>query len=124
MGVSMSTRFRVCSTPGCPTVHNNAGSRCDIHESSAKRSHWDRTKAYNTKGHRIRFRAAVLRRDPICVLCQVRESREADHHPRSRTELIELGLDPNDPQYGRGLCTPCHSKETALHQPGGWNSST
>jgi len=36
--------------------------------------------------------------------------------------LISQGLNPDDPKYGRGLCSPCHSKETAEHQPGGWNA--
>ena len=117
----MTTQYRLCSTPNCPDVHNLPSSRCPAHEQQAKQSHWDRSKAYNTKGHRVRFRLAVLRRDPICILCQQRESNEADHWPRSREELLTLHLDPNDPQYGRGLCAPCHKAQTAAHQPGGWN---
>jgi 5-methylcytosine-specific restriction protein A len=46
----------------------------------------------------------------------------ADHYPLSRKELIDAGLDPNDPQHGRGLCKPCHDRETAQNQPGGWNA--
>ncbi|MEU6709988.1 hypothetical protein ABZ897_00800 [Nonomuraea sp. NPDC046802] len=50
-------------------------------------------------------------------------STVADHHPLSRRELVARGLDPDDPQYGRGLCTSCHGKETAANpeQAGGWN---
>ena len=118
----MPSRFRVCSTPGCPEVHNLPGSRCANHEQHAKQTHWQKSSDYNTKGHRIRFRLAVLRRDPICTLCGLREANEADHHPRSREELVALHLDPNDPQYGRGLCGACHKAQTALHQPGGWNA--
>ncbi|MFD9064197.1 HNH endonuclease [Kitasatospora purpeofusca] len=70
--------------------------------------------------HRARFRAAVLRRDPRCVLCRKALATEADHYPLSRRTLVERGLDPDDPQHGRGLCKPCHSRETAEHQPGGW----
>lgn len=112
---------RVCSTPGCPNIHDGATSRCPTHEGQAKRTHWEKTRAYSTKGHR-QFRAHVLRRDPICVLCELRESTVADHHPRSRRELEALGLNPNNPDYGRGLCVPCHNAETAAHQPGGWNA--
>jgi 5-methylcytosine-specific restriction protein A len=45
----------------------------------------------------------------------------ADHWPLSRRELVEQGLDPDDPKHGRGLCTSCHSRSTAREQPGGWN---
>ncbi|MFD5468884.1 holin [Streptomyces sp. NPDC127105] len=71
--------------------------------------------------HREKFRGPVLARDPICVVCGKAPSTEADHWPRSRKQLLAAGLDPNDPQYGRGTCKPCHSSETARHQPGGWN---
>lgn len=115
-------RHRVCSVAGCPTIHDGTTSRCPTHEQAAKQAHWTRTKGYNTKGHRITFRLAVLRRDPICVLCGVRESTDADHHPRERQTLIDLGLNPNDPAHGRGLCSQCHKTETAANQPGGWNA--
>jgi len=44
-------------------------------------------------------RRRVLRRDPLCVLCEQRPSTEVDHigdrHDHSEANL-------------RGLCTPCH----------------
>src|SRR6478672_4219530 len=113
-------RPRICSQPGCPTIHDGPGSRCATHEVEAKRTHWDKTKAYNTKGHR-RFREQVLRRDPICVLCDVAQSVVADHYPKGRDELLALGLNPNDARYGRGLCTRCDKTQTAARQPGGWH---
>jgi len=112
--------MRVCSTPGCATIHNGTDSRCPTHLHTAKQTHWAKTRAYNTKSHRT-FRAAVLRAHPICNLCGLRESNVADHHPKSRNDLIALHLNPDAPQYGRGLCKPCHDRETAHHQPGGWN---
>lgn len=36
-----------------------------------------------------------------------------DHHPYERRQLIDMGLDPNDPQYSRGICKPCHDAKTA-----------
>jgi 5-methylcytosine-specific restriction protein A len=48
-------------------------------------------------------------------------SQHADHHPLSRRELVERGLNPDDPKHGRGLCHAHHSSETSQHQPGGWN---
>ena len=73
--------------------------------------------------HRNRFRAGVLTVNPWCVLCG-KQATVADHYPQSRRELVAAGLDPNDPQYGRGLCQPCHSKATAEYpaQRGGWNA--
>lgn len=75
------------------------------------------------KAHRELFRAPVLERDPVCVLCGTTPSTHADHWPRSRKQLIAQGLDPDNPQYGRGLCASCHSRETANApgQAGGWN---
>lgn len=111
--------MRVCSVHGCPEVYPKAeGSRCLTHRRDADRARGSR--GYATKGHRA-FRTAVIQRDPICVLCRLRPSTVADHHPYSRRDLIEAGLNPNDPRHGRGLCKPCHDSETARHQPGGWN---
>lgn len=114
--------MRVCSVPGCATIYDGKQSRCDVHETVAKRKHWDATAGYNTRGHRQRFRPQVLAKDPVCVVCMLAQSTVADHYPLSRVELIAQGLDPNDPIHGRGLCSSCHNKETATHQPGGWNS--
>lgn len=114
--------MRVCSVPGCPELYPGKHSRCPTHRKQADQARgtaYDR--GYNTPGHRA-FRAAVLTRDPICVLCKQAFSTIADHHPRSRKELIELGLNPNDPDAGRGLCKPCHDTATAAHQPGGWHA--
>lgn len=109
----------ICSVPDCPEYTD--GGRCQDHRREAElRRGTARQRGYG-RGH-LRFRAAVLARDPVCVLCQQRPSQHADHHPLSRRELVEQGLDPNDPQRGRGLCQPCHSSETAVHQPGGWNA--
>ena len=115
--------MRVCSVSGCPTVYDGTSSRCATHDAEANKKHWTKTRGYNTKGHRLRFRPGVLNRDPICVICELRQSVVADHYPLGRDELIDQGLDPNDPQYGRGLCTECDRKQTAERQPGGWNAT-
>ncbi len=110
--------MKVCSTPRCPTLVT-AG-RCPKCEAEAEARRGSASqRGYTSAGHR-RFRTAVLRRDPLCVLCQA-PSTVADHHPLSRRELVEQGLNPNDPECGRGLCASCHGKETGRHQPGGWN---
>lgn len=114
--------MRVCSQPGCPTIYDGTASRCPAHRKQAEQAHSRKGKGYKTKAHLIGFRAAVLRRDPICVLCGVAQSTDADHYPTSRVDLIDQGLNPNDPVYGRGLCHPCHSRSTSHEQPGGWNA--
>jgi 5-methylcytosine-specific restriction protein A len=72
--------------------------------------------------HRTRFRTAVLRRDPVCVVCCDDLSTVADHYPKTLRQLKAEGLDPTDPKHGRGLCKRCHDRHTALTSPGGWNA--
>jgi 5-methylcytosine-specific restriction protein A len=115
--------MRVCSTPSCPTIYDGRESKCPTHRKQADTARGTASeRGYNTRGHRA-FRVAVLTRDYICVMpgC-LAFATVADHYPRSKRELIDAGLNSNDPQYGRGLCHRCHSIETAQHQPGGWHA--
>ena len=111
-------RWKSCTVPGCPVLVPAGMGRCTGCERAAEaRRGGARERGY---GHsHERFRRMVLRRDLACVLCGA-ASTEADHYPLSRRELVAAGLNPDDPQFGRGLCKSCHSKQTALHQPGGW----
>jgi len=113
---------RACSQHGCGTLVEVGQGRCDDckHEAEARRG-TPAQRGYDSV-HRLLFRDAVLARDPICKACLKHWSTVADHYPLSRRELVEVGLDPNDPQYGRGLCKGCHDKHTAQAQPGGWNA--
>jgi len=115
--------MRVCSVAGCPEIYpRGEGSRCAKHRAHADRARGTPAeRGYTSAGHTRRFRPHVLARDPICVVCDRAESTVADHYPRSKRELERLGLDSNDPQYGRGLCKRCHDSETARNQPGGWH---
>jgi 5-methylcytosine-specific restriction protein A len=111
--------LRVCPVPGCPNL--TPGGRCTEHQRQADRARGTASqRGYTSAGHRA-FREQVLARDPVCKVCRQQPSTVADHYPTSRRDLLEQGLDPNDPVHGRGLCLPCHSRETAEHQPGGWN---
>jgi 5-methylcytosine-specific restriction protein A len=111
---------KVCSTPGCPNIVDHG--RCpDCTAKAETRRGTARQRGYDER-HARRFRRAVLARDPICKLCHTDWSKHADHWPLSRRDLELRGLDPNDPQHGRGLCARCHSSETAALQPGGWNA--
>ncbi|MGW4728861.1 holin [Streptomyces shenzhenensis] len=117
----------ICSTPGCPEY--TTGGRCPGCRAKAEaRRGTSSQRGYGTR-HRRTFRAAILAREPFCVCTREdhghgtpcgQPSRHADHHPRDRRELAAAGEDPDDPRHGRGLCGPCHSSETARHQPGGW----
>lgn len=113
--------LRVCNTPGCPELIPPGQGRCDTHRRQAdRRRGTPAERGYTSQGH-LNFRRQVLARDPICVMCRATRATVADHHPRDRRELVRLGLNPNDPTYGRGLCHTCHSIATAQAQPGGWN---
>lgn len=107
--------------PSCGTLFNGTGGRCPTHAKAARAQRVD-NKPYGTKAHQD-FRRAVLTRQPTCAIPGCNEaSTVADHHPRTRRELQDAGLNPNDPQYGRGLCTPHHNTHTARTSPGGWHA--
>ena len=124
---------RPCSVPGCPQVARTGTSRCTTHTQQAERDRGTAAQRGYGYRHTKYFRPAVLQRDPICTCPPDHHAHQgrpcthwstvADHHPKSRRDLVALGLDPNDPKYGRGLCTPCHNHHTATTQQGGWNNS-
>lgn len=128
MCVGVGMPWRVCTTPGCGTLHQGTG-KCDGCKAKADRDRRPEGNPYNTRGHHS-FRETVLARNPRCVCpgdCGKHTSRcgaqatIADHYPHERVDLITMGLDPNDPRYGRGLCKGCHDATTARRKPGGWN---
>lgn len=121
--------YRVCSRPGCPKLHQGSG-RCPDCRAQADRDRRPHGNPYSSRGHRA-FREAVLARNPRCVCpgdCGTHTgwcgtpATVADHFPLERVELIEAGLDPNDPAHGRGVCRPCHDRKTARTRPGGWHA--
>ena len=114
----MARAMKVCPTAGCATL--TTGGRCADCQTKADRLRGTAgERGYTSKGHQ-RFRRAVLRRDPVCVLCQLQASTVADHYPISRRDLVAAGLDPNDPARGRGLCATCHGQETVRNEHAGW----
>lgn len=114
--------YRVCSTPGCPTLHEGTG-RCAACEAKAERKRRPKGNPYNTPGHRA-FREAVLARNPWCSTCHTSPSTVADHWPDERRDLVNAGLDPDEPSRGRGLCKKCHDRHTAATSRGGWRNET
>jgi 5-methylcytosine-specific restriction enzyme A len=117
----MGRALKVCTgRPGKRCTALVAKGRCPDCSSEADRDRGTATqRGYNSAGHR-RFRRAVLARDIFCVLGCGSMATVADHYPDSRRELVEQGLNPDDPARGRGLCKPCHDSQTSQHQPGGW----
>lgn len=113
--------MKVCNVAGCPELFEGKGGRCPTHTREA-RARRTSNRVYNTAGHQ-RFREVVLTRDVVCVIpgC-VQWATVADHYPRDRRTLVELGLNPNDPQYGRGLCTVHHNQHTAATNPSGFRA--
>ena len=112
--------LRRCSR--CPELVPVGTSMCPECKAKSDRARGTSTqRGYGTR-HRKTFREGVLARDPICVICRAQPATVADHWPLSRRELVERGLDADDPQYGRGLCKQDHDRETARNQPGGWHA--
>jgi 5-methylcytosine-specific restriction protein A len=124
----MPRALRVCSVSGCPNLTPQG--RCDTHRAQAEGTRGTSRQRGYGRTHQARFRPQVLKRDPLCV-CQtaghghtgpcLAPSTVADHHPLSRRDLVARGMDADDPRHGRGLCAPCHNRETATRQPGGWH---
>jgi 5-methylcytosine-specific restriction protein A len=110
-----------CSCPGCPELVESGRCASCQRAAEAKRGNF-RQRGYG-RGHDKRFRPAVLARDVVCVVCRSALATVADHWPLSRRELVERGLDADDPARGRGVCKRCHDQSTAVEQPGGWNAS-
>jgi 5-methylcytosine-specific restriction protein A len=106
-----------CSVPGCPEL--TTGGRCAEHKREANKDRASRGGAvYTTRWQRVR--KAYIYKHPWCVLC-AKAATVADHFPLSRRELEAKGdPNPDSPKHLRPLCTSCHNKETAKHQPGGW----
>jgi 5-methylcytosine-specific restriction protein A len=106
-----------CTLPGFPAL--TTGGRCPTHEREANRQRASRGgSAYGPRWPRTRER--YLYAHPWCLLCG-RRATVADHFPLSRRELVAQGAVNADAfERLRPLCTSCHNKETAKHQPGGW----
>jgi 5-methylcytosine-specific restriction protein A len=112
----------ICTSPDCPEYTDSG--RCDSCRAEAEQRRGSaRQRGYGGRGW-TRARRVVLDRDPLCVLGCGRPAVVADHFPLSRRELVDQGVaDPDAPERMRGVCRPCHSSETAQHQPGGWAGS-
>ncbi|MFM9653559.1 holin [Streptomyces galilaeus] len=129
----MPTRApRPCTTSSCPGAPVAGSAKCADCLGRSRRDRPSATAQGYGREHRARFRAGVLAKHPTCVCTEEEHdhgspcgapSEHADHWPVSKRELQSRGLDEHHPNYGRGLCHPCHSRETGKHQPAGWNDA-
>lgn len=108
-----------CTSPGCPRKTRTG--RCDTCRTQKRTAYRRRNRRQHDYGPRWpAFRLNYLLANPRCVIC-ARLSTVPDHWPVSRRDLLAGGiLDPDQDQYVRPLCKPCHDRQTAIHQPGGW----
>jgi 5-methylcytosine-specific restriction protein A len=115
----MSPRRAPVQCSRCGTLHA-AGQRCPTCASRAQSRPDATARGYRARGWRAR-RASFLAEHQQCVLCGA-TATVADHWPHSRKQLLASGVeDPDAIEYLRPLCRACHGRETAKHQPGGWN---
>lgn len=108
-----------CTSPGCPRKSRNG--RCEQCKELKRTAYRRRNRGVHDYGPRWPgFRIDYLIRHPACVICG-RLSNVPDHWPISRRDLVAAGvLDPDQDQHVRALCKPCHDRQTARNQPGGW----
>jgi 5-methylcytosine-specific restriction endonuclease McrA len=107
---------RLCLEARCARAATARG-RCDEHRKQLERERSRRRRettngVYKRKKWEI-IRRFVLRRDPICKVCDRALSTEVDH-------VIPLaqGGDPYDPARLQGICSPCHWRKTGAENAG------
>ncbi|MET8824776.1 HNH endonuclease [Streptomyces sp. NPDC004610] len=114
--------LQVCPTPGCPTL--TPGGRCDPCQRKAGRQRPSAaSKGYDTRW--ARTRAAYLRAHPYCE-CHACQAQPPLLRPRATEVNHRDGLGPLGPRGHdwanlQAMTKAHHSRETAKHQPGGWN---
>jgi len=65
----------------------------------SKKKNWRSTRAYRL------WRAKVVRRDKVCIICNSRKQRQA-HHIEDGSNNPDLRFDIEN---GATLCRPCHT---------------
>jgi hypothetical protein len=102
-----------CPGAGCRRL--TRGGRCDRckRERRAERQQRVIEEIYDAPRWRNETRPIVLERDGYrCVCCgATREERRLDvAHIRATMEILELGLDPFDPELCETRCSSCHGR--------------
>ena len=105
---------RVCATPSCPIVLTDGTRRCPAHDRRSP----DRRPSPTARGYDAKWRrnsARFLKANPVCAIdgCD-RPSEHSDHHPLSRRELLDLGVEhPDAWERLRPLCESHHNSKSA-----------
>ncbi|MFJ6659698.1 HNH endonuclease [Streptomyces sp. NPDC091377] len=114
--------LQVCPTPGCPRLTPQG--RCEpCQRAAARQRPSPASRGYDARWGRTR--AAYLRDHPYCE-CDECEALPALVRPRATEVNHRDGLGPqgprgHDPANLQAMTKAHHSRETARHQPGGWN---
>lgn len=91
----MPRAAKICSKPNCPHLQP-----CPEHPKEPFKGS-DRRARLPKNWNQIR--AKILRRDPICRVCNTARSTEVDH--------VQHG-DDHSPQNLQGICSDCHKTKT------------
>jgi 5-methylcytosine-specific restriction protein A len=89
--------------------------KCKRHYLQADKARGTAAQRGYDRDHRELFRDPVLKRAAfVCAIdgCPM-PATVADHHPRTRKQIVAEGDDPNNPDYGRALCQRHHDQHTA-----------
>jgi hypothetical protein len=115
----------ICCAAGCSKKARPGETYCDdcIARKADQKREYDRDRNVNDPIRRLYAiarwyegtRLTVLRRDPLCMLCE-KAATVADHYPmRARDIVAQLGVNEfYNPDRCRGLCKLCHDRHTAI----------
>ena len=101
-----------CATPGCSQFVEADALRhhhCPQHRRENQRMQRHNRSSDKARGYTNRWRRAskmLLRRDPVCKICNRNPSTETDHI----IPKVEGGTE--HPDNLQGLCKTCHSRKT------------
>ena len=109
---------KLCTASGCKTIVTDGGYRCAKHPTpthTAKREyahHYYQGKNIYWTNRWKRFRAVVLREEPLCRICAqfgiYTEATVVDH-----IHEIKDGGNHLDRDNAQSLCRSCHQRKTA-----------
>lgn len=115
--------LQVCPTPGCPTL-TRAGRCTGCQRTARSRRRTSSQAGYDARWYRTR--AAYLKVHQFCE-CEQHSEQPWIIRPRATEVHHRDGLGPLGPRGHdwanlMALTKACHSRITALEQPGGWNN--
>jgi len=111
-----SRRLTVCAQPGCPQLTDNV--RCPTHQIGKRRTADNNRPNAQTRGYDARWqreRKRYLKAHPWCQTPGCTAPAVDVDHQDGLGPLAPRGYDWDNLQ---GLCHPCHSRKTVLHDGG------